>query len=106
MGDGVLSPMHNCLADSRKLYPLAHRGDCSVRGRCPSWTCLSAQSCVVPVASVGEGFIFGLVVFLASVAGFLASRCLQSVLRRSSLNWMVALWPKARVVSSSTREGL
>ena len=58
--------MHNRLADSRKLYPLAHRVDCSVRGRCPSWTCLSAQSCVVPVASVGESFIFGLVVFLAS----------------------------------------
>ena len=58
--------MHNCLADSRKLYPLAHRGGCSVRGRCPSWTCLSAQSCVVPVASVGGSFIFGLVAFLAS----------------------------------------
>ena len=96
--------MHNCLADSRKFYPQAHRGDCSVRGRCPSWTCLSAQSCVVPVASVGESFIFGLVVSL-HLAGCLASRCLQSVLRRSSLNWMAALWPKARVVSSSAREG-
>ena len=98
--------MHNCLAASRKLYPLAHWGDCSVRGRCPFWTCLSAQSCVVPVASVGGSFIFCRVVFLASVAGFLASRCLQSVIRWNSLNWMVALWPKARVVSGSTREGL
>ena len=97
--------MHNCLAASRRLSPLAHWGACSVRGRCPSWTCLSAQSCVVPVASVGESFMFGFAVFLASVAGFLAPRCLQSVLRRSSLNWMVALWLKARVVSSSTREG-
>ena len=58
--------MHSCLAASRKLYPLAHWGDCSVRGRCPFWTCLSAQSCVVPVVSVGESCMFGLVVYLSS----------------------------------------
>ena len=63
--------MHNCLAASRKLYPLAHWGDCSVRGRCPSWTCLSAQSCVVPVVSVGENCMFGLVVPLCIVTVFL-----------------------------------
>ena len=98
--------MHNCLADSRKLYPLAHRGDCSVRGRCPSWTCLSAQSCVVLVVSVGGSCVLWPCGFPCVFAGFLASRCLQSVLCQSSLNWMAALWPKARVVSSSAREGL
>ena len=37
--------------------------------------------------------------------GLAPDYCSMSVLRQSSLNWMAALWPKARVVSSSTRDG-